>query len=439
MFQHKTPLTAALLITLASTAAHATNGYFSHGYGTKNKGLAGGGVAFTQDAMAAATNPAGMVFQGNRLDVGASVFRPFRSYQADTPTGFNGYGGGVGLVNGDGRTVDSDREEFLIPHFGYNHMLDDKSSIGVSIYGNGGMNTYYAAKDAPGGFGTYGNAFFPSRTAGVDLAQLFITPTYSRKLSDTASYGVSAIIAYQRFKAYGLQNYGPLSTDASNMTEKGYDGSWGLGAKIGFQGEVIPGITLGASYQSRIYMEEFDKYKGLFAEQGDFDIPASATIGLAVDLNKDTVLTFDVQRIWYGDIDSIANDISPAILNCMGGMADYCLGGDKGVGFGWDDTTIYKLGVQWQSSPDWTWRAGYSHAQMPFDKSEVIFNIIAPAVIEDHITFGFTKKLDKNNEINFAAMYAPKETLSGNPTGEQRIELEMHQYELELSWGMTWD
>lgn len=46
-------VTAALTIPMT---AMATNGYFSHGYGTKNKGLAGGGVALSQDAMAAATN-----------------------------------------------------------------------------------------------------------------------------------------------------------------------------------------------------------------------------------------------------------------------------------------------------------------------------------------------------------------------------------------------
>ncbi|MFC1684853.1 OmpP1/FadL family transporter [Pseudomonadota bacterium] len=427
MPQYKLILPAALLITLASASAQATNGYFAHGYGTKSKAMAGSGVAFSQDSMAAATNPAGMVFQGRRMDIGASVFRPFRSYEAAAG----------GLVNGNGQTVDSDREEFLIPHFGYNHPLDEKSAIGVSVYGNGGMNTYHEYKDTPGDFGTYGGG-----TAGVDLMQAFITPTYSRKLSDTASYGVSAVIAYQRFKAYGLQNFSGLSNDSSNLTEKGYDDAWGIGAKIGFQAEVTPGITLGASYQSKIYSEEFDKYKGLFAEQGDFDIPATATIGLAAALNKDTVVTFDVQRIWYSDVDSIANDMLPAFTNCATRItptSPYCLGGDKGIGFGWDDMTIYKLGIQWQSSPDWTWRAGVSHAEMPIDKSEVIFNILAPAVVEEHITFGFTHKLDKNNEINFAAMYAPEESISGNPITGQEIEIEMDQYELELSWGMTWD
>jgi long-chain fatty acid transport protein len=33
----------------------ATNGYFSHGYGIKSKGMGGVGIALPQDAMAAAT------------------------------------------------------------------------------------------------------------------------------------------------------------------------------------------------------------------------------------------------------------------------------------------------------------------------------------------------------------------------------------------------
>ena len=42
----------AVSSVFAASTAYATNGYFSHGYGTKSKGLAGGGVALPQDAMA---------------------------------------------------------------------------------------------------------------------------------------------------------------------------------------------------------------------------------------------------------------------------------------------------------------------------------------------------------------------------------------------------
>ena len=63
----KSLLAIAVSGIVASPAIHATNGYFSHGYSTKEKGLAGAGTAFSQDAMAAATNPAGMAFVGERF------------------------------------------------------------------------------------------------------------------------------------------------------------------------------------------------------------------------------------------------------------------------------------------------------------------------------------------------------------------------------------
>jgi len=176
-------------------------------------------------------------------------------------------------------------------------------------------------------------------------------------------------------------------------------------------------------------MSEFDKYSGLFAEQGDFDIPATWTAGLAWKVQPKMVLTFDVQQIMYSDVAAIANPLLPNLQTSQ-------LGNSDGAGFGWEDMTIYKIGFQWETSPEWTWRAGYSHGEQPIPDSEVLFNILAPAVMQDHITFGFTRNLANNQEFNFAAMYAPKNDITGpNPLGDgQTVKLEMTQFELEASY-----
>lgn len=62
-------LVLVLSLCLGSLA-QATDGYFSHGYGIKAKGMGGAQTAVAQDAMIAATNPAGMAFVGDRFDVG---------------------------------------------------------------------------------------------------------------------------------------------------------------------------------------------------------------------------------------------------------------------------------------------------------------------------------------------------------------------------------
>ena len=397
--------------------ASATNGYFAHGYSIKTKALAGAGVALPLDALANSTNPAGMALVGDRLDFGLSFFNPNREYTVKGQP--SGYPGTFGLAPG---TVESDSEWFIIPAIGFNKMLNEKHALGVSVFGNGGMNTDYDT-----------NTFGGSKSTGVDLSQLFITPTYAIKVHPKHSLGLSFVLAYQRFEARGLEAFGMFSSSPKNLTNNNHDNSFGYGARIGYLGEVLPSLFLGASYQTRIWMDEFGDYKGLFAEQGDFDIPQTWTIGLAYKATPALVFTADVQKIYYSDVDSVANPLLPNLQKSL-------LGNDNGAGFGWDDMTVIKLGAQWQSSEDWTWRAGFSYGEQPISSSEVLFNIIAPGVIEYHATLGITKKITENSEIDLALMRAFEESVKGpNPLeakGQQTIELTMDQW--EISVGYSW-
>jgi len=63
------------LILLVASASHvfANNGTQLTGYGAKAQGMGGVSLAFPQDSIAAANNPAGMAFVGSRFDLGAQV------------------------------------------------------------------------------------------------------------------------------------------------------------------------------------------------------------------------------------------------------------------------------------------------------------------------------------------------------------------------------
>lgn len=449
--------TAMLAAFVIPTTSFATNGYFADGYGTKNKGMVGAGVALPQDAMIAATNPAGMVFVGERMDVGAALFSPSpRSYSATgTASGCSAPGqcaftiGTSTTSGGTGQTIQSDNDYFLIPHFAYNWMLNPASSVGLTVYGNGGMNTEYSGGTASystngtnAGYTTTAGTF-GAGTAGVNLEQLFFEGTYAAKINPTASWGVSLIGAVQRFEAKGLRNFSAYSVDPSHLTNNGTDTSTGFGGKIGFQTDVGGGVTLAASYQTKISMSKFDKYKGLFADGGKFDIPASWTAGLAWKIQPQAVLTFDVQQIMYGSVGAIANSIDQltngsCTAGASSGTGSGCLGGADGAGFGWKDMTIYKLGYQWSTSSAWTWRAGYSHGEQPIPEHEVLFNILAPGVMQDHLSFGFTNTMSKSSEFNFVFTYAPEHSVTGKSAfnSNQDITLKMKQYELEASYGL---
>jgi long-chain fatty acid transport protein len=357
--------TALIAGLLAPTLALATNGYFSHGYGIKAKGIGGVGIALPQDSLAAATNPAGIAFVGDRIDVGVDLFVPDRSVEI---TG-NGAGRN-GNYSGNGT------KSFLIPEFGYNKTLNQTTSVGIAVYGNGGMNTKYNSSP----FGGFWGGQDP---AGVNLEQLFIAPTVAYKVSPRQSLGVSLVYAYQRFSADGLQGFAGSSSAPGNVSNQGTDTSTGWGVRIGWTGEISDSVTLGATYASRINASAFSKYKGLFADGGDFDIPENFGVGIAVKATPKLTLAADVQQINCGQIKAVANPLSNLLTGNL-------LGSANGPGFGWRDATVYKFGASYDYSKDLTLRAGFSTTRQPIPSSETFFNILAPGVIERNLTLGAT-------------------------------------------------
>ena len=444
----------AVISCLLTSHSYATNGYFAHGTGIKNRALAGAGVAFPQDAMAGATNPAGMAFIGNRFDVGAVLFFPDRKYDSSSSLA-NGFGGAF-TVGPDSET--SGDKSFLIPSFGINKMISDKTAIGFSVYGNGGLNTTYSGGSAsfdPDGPGPApaGSTFpgtFGAGTTGVDLFQIFFNLSIAHKFTEDFSVGISPLFAIQGFRSNGLDAFAGFTktfaesggmTSPDNLTGNGQNYSIGGGVQVGALVKNIGDfIDVGASYRSKIYMDEFDDYSDLFAEDGDFDIPPTLWLGFAAHLTNSLTMVFDFQRIWYGDVESISNDVQNLFACPTAGAGgtdlESCLGGSNGGGFGWRDINIFKLGLQWEMSGRDIFRVGYSHSDQPIPSDQVLFNILAPGVIEDHITAGYTRVLKNNSEINLEVMHALKESVEGaspfDPT--QTIELEMQQFEVGVSW-----
>lgn len=410
---------AVVAACCAPAFALATNGYFSHGFGVKSQGMAGVGIALPQDGLAAATNPAGMAFVGDRADVGVVWFRPMRG--AD----ISGTGGGCC----NGAFEGNDTNNFLIPEFGYNRMLSPQLALGVSVYGNGGMNTDYSQPIVLFNGGT-------ANHTGIDFSQLFVAPTIAYKVTPRHSLGASVIFAYQKFAAKGLQGFAGFSSNPAALTDVGHDSATGWGLRLGWTGKVTDTVTLGASYQPKIRMGKFDKYRGLFADQGNFDISANYGVGIAVKATPAVTIAADVQKINYSDVSSVGN---PSLALLLAGKS---LGSSGGPGFGWQDVTVYKLGVAYDYSPTLTLRAGLSHNRQPIPTADAFINILAPGVPEDHATLGLTWAVGKSGELSLSYMHAfnknvnaPGAIPAGPPFPGGNVNLRMYQDSIGIAYG----
>jgi long-chain fatty acid transport protein len=424
---------AALSVSVAAMAAvsapaFATDGYFSYGFGARQKALGGAGVADGRDATTTSLNPAGLTHVGTEVSASMTLFSPLREYEGSGAAGFTPQG-----------TVESGNNYFYVPNMAASIRLAPNlpiDVIGIQMYGNGGMNSDYSASVGGQNCNVPGMGIFCGGKAGVNLQQALLSIAFAKAMGPL-SIGVAPTIARQSFEANGIGQFNGFSTLGN--VGSGTDVAWGWGIRAGLEYAVTPGLRIGVAGNTPMWMQSFDKYRGLFAEQGDFDIPASITAGFAYDVSPALTFMFDYKHIWYSKVAAIANPLQPNMQNCAGGNLAFCLGGDQGMGFGWSDVDVFKFGVEYRMNPALTLRAGYSYNTNPLNGRDVMFNILAPATVQHHFTGGLEYKYNRNWSFELAGAYVPRSHVDGfEPVGmgaagmnsAHAIDISMEQWEI---------
>lgn len=411
----KTLLAASLSLAIAP-AVYATNGMAPTGLGQVHKGMGGAAVGNPQNTTTLMTNPAAGSFVADGYDVGLEIFKPDRSATSNLPAG-TGSPGGV-TYSGNGKS------SFLIPEAAYKKDIG-KYSLGISAYGNGGMNTKY--KKSPM-FPT-GNPLHPfapmnggaDSATGINLEQLFIAPAISTKLNDKHSVGLAVNLVMQKFTARGIGAFqGDPRANPNELRAFNNPGSstaTGIGAQLGWMGKLNDNFTVGASYRFKTKMSSFKKYKGLFADGGKLDVPAALTIGASAKVSSRMIVALDIQRIYYSDVTAMGNG-----FDTQGRFGD-----KNGPGFGWEDQTIYKLGVKTQATPKLAITAGYNYGKAPLDSKDTFFNVLAPATSEEHLSLGFEYALNKSSSIVGSYTHTFANKIKGDLAHRQPFDLDMEQ------------
>jgi long-chain fatty acid transport protein len=361
---------SALMLAFAGMSANAlaTNGTMPHGYGIKAQGMGGASIALPQDAIAAANNPAGMAFVGDRFDAGLVWLKADR-----------------GASIGGSYLPANEKQDYFIPDLGYNRVIDERLSAGVSVIGNG-VGTRYARPIGPPG----------NSNAGSELMQVVMSPTLSYKVTPDHAFGVALNVAFQRLKIEGVEHTG--------LANQGFEHSFGYGLALGWAGKLNDQLTLGASYVSKTHMGKLDKYRTLLAGDGEFDIPAHFGVGLAITPLAGLTIAVDAMRVNWSDIKSLGNSLtSPGPF-----------GASNGPGFGWQDQNLVRAGVSYAASPTLTLRGGYSRGSQIIAPEETALNYLAPVTPQKHLSAGMTLRVDRNLELSMVYTRALDSSVVGS-------------------------
>lgn len=384
---------AAALASLAPATSYGADGYFLIGYGPRQKALAGAGAADQRDAMALSVNPAGFVGLERQFALGITAVNGDRGYKT---TGFPRV-----VAPGD---IRSGRPWFPVPNAGYVQPIDDTSAWSVASYANGGINTAYdwANYRAPLG-GPLGGGF-----AGVDLQQSFLSIGYARRFGTPLgplTIGVAPTIAVQMINIQGLKMFSPYSSNQYELSDSSYDWSYGGGLRAGVLWGITDRLRFGLSASTPMWMSRLEKYSGLITNAGRFDIPAQMQAGLAYDVLPNLTLMVDWRHIFYSAVPALGNPSNPVVRNV--------LGTGNGPGFDWTDTDSAAVGAEWRYTPALALRAGYHYSTNPLRARSVTVNILSPIINRHHASVGFNYAATKNSSLDFAFVYAFKNSFTG--------------------------
>lgn len=266
------------------------------------------------------------------------------------------------------------------------------------------------------------NYFDPNINSGVlGLERRLVSPGLIHRLGEHQLIGVSAVFATQSYGAsgFGLRSY--QQDIPVNLRPTLYDPyqetGYGAGVRLALSSEIRQGLTLDAGYQSRINMNEFANYRGVYAQPADFDIPARARLGLAFQASEKSWLSISVERVLYSEVGAFANRNLPSRFLSL-------LGDSTSPSFAWDDLTVYSVGWTWADTKGTSWHIDFSSRTQPSPSSRILSQAIDADLAQNAMTIGFSRRVSISSRFNLNAAYAPSDyAFGGNVLGVVTDEL----------------
>ena len=368
-------------LVLLATATTYAGGYRVSLQGQRGLAMGHTGVAVVNNAELAFFNPAGLVFLENKINVAVGASAVFSDVvwqneefgqmaRTDSPVG--------------------------TPFYAYfSYKLSEKFTLGLAAYTPYGSSVAWE-KDWEGSH----------LVNDIELAAIYVQALASYKITDNLSVGagpiyVSGSVNFNRNLNRTLTdlegNRSNVTIDASGVSAFG----WSAGAMW----RPIDSLTIGVNYRSEILVE---------AEDGDADfenvpnspltsfndttfdatlpLPAELTVGASYQLNDKWLFAFDYNRTFWSAYESLDVDFADPSIPDSSNPRQY------------EDSSIYRFGLQYAANQTFVLRAGYY-----FDESPVQSGYFAPETPRNdsnNFTGGLTVNVTDKVAIDASFLYS---------------------------------
>ncbi len=395
---------AALLLSISSHEAGATNGDTLIGVAPASRAMGGAGVAAPQDAISAIfANPAavcmGPYCPGTEVVFASTIYNP--SVKATVTVGSQ-------VVS-----AKSDMKPFIIPAVGMVTPISDRFRFGLGMFGITGMGVDYRNKGIdlnPASPGAEGDIY-------TQLQILKFAPNVAFLVTPNFSIGTSLHLLYG-------------SLDLGEGTSHNY----GIGEQLGAIYRMGP-CSIGASYTSaeKLSHERVSDFGSTEKKELEMESPRTASAGIAWHATENLLLEADAKWLNWSDADGYEE-------------------------FDWKDQWVYAVGMQYKDPDGLTLRLGYNYGKNPvrlhknFDlmgTTQIQGNTVSnaayeylriigfPAIAEHHFSFGVGYQFTGSFEAHLGGMCALSNNVSeSDASGTYTFSSKVREtsYDIGLIW-----
>lgn len=257
----------------------------------------------------------------------------------------------------------------------------------------------------------------------------FISSTYESALGQQGRFGVTAIVARQRYASDGL-GASPWNAreDLVGVREinagRAQEVSAGHGVRLGYWAPLDANLAWSVSAQSKLEMDAFKSFRGMYSEAGDFDVPGRLEARLSWAPTSFATLALGVDRVFYSGIDTFTSASLPTRFLSL-------LGDGGSPEFAWRDLTVYSVEGILSDRWDGRWNLRYTTRQQPSPTSELLDRALDASASDSALLFGYRRGFAGIGELSLNASYATASYFLGATPYSQRNLDQGAQYEVE--------
>ena len=258
----------------------------------------------------------------------------------------------------------------------------------------------------------------------------FVSSTINTPFLGDGRLALTAVVARQRYASagFGSAPWG-AQEELNGVRNLQHEVSSGNGVRVDYEFPLNEQFSWNVSAQSRLDMDAFESYRGVYADRGDFDIPGRLRTGVTFNATRSAAIAFGVERVFYSDIEAFTSSALPTRFLSL-------LGDGSSPVFAWQDLTVYSVEGLLADRTGAEWVLRWTSRQQPAPTSALLRRALEEDFTNTNLALGYRRALGDFGHLWLAASYAPSQYFLGAFPYARRELVDGSQVEFEALWSI---